>query len=120
AVVGRIDQPGALELPEERGEGAGRRGEVVEPVAPGRTGAVQLLELRSQAGKRSGLVEGAGHVAYPRREVLPDLGVDRLGARERSHRLAHVAGELVRRELALGIAHDSERLRLTSVDRQFV
>src|SRR5204862_4516194 len=72
AVVGRIDQPGALELPEERGEGAGRRGEVVEPVAPGRTGAVQRLELRSQAGKRSGLVEGAGHVAYPRREVLPD------------------------------------------------
>src|SRR5205085_2100664 len=87
-IVPRPDQAVLVELLEERRKGAGRRREVEEAVPAGGAGAIDLLELGSEAAERVVLVEGAGDVAQPGPEIAPHLRVHRLGAREPPHRLA--------------------------------
>ncbi len=120
ALERRVDQPGRLELLEQGGKGAGRRGEVVEPVALRGAGLVQLLELRAQPREGVGIVEGAGDVAHAGGEILPHLGVHRLLPRELAHRLAHVARELVVGVGALGDADDAEGGRQVRAEREVV
>src|SRR5439155_1280732 len=120
----RVERPGdqarGLQLLEQRGKRAGRRGEVVEPVAARGAHAIQLFELRPQARKRVRVVERSRHVAHAGPEVLPDLRIDRLRAREPAHRLAHFGGELLMRIRGLRNADDPERRRQMRADGEVV
>jgi hypothetical protein len=92
AVVGRVDQAGALQLLEQHREGAGRRSEVMEAVPARAAAPIQLLQRGAQASERVRIVERARHVPYAGGEVAPDLRVDRLVPRMPTD--SHVADEM--------------------------